>query len=294
MDVPRKKYFISYLPDWIALILFGVIGAAFTFLKPFDREFSINDKSIQHQFKSDSVPFWLAVVICYIVPVIAIVIICLFVKRSFYNMHIGILAITLAQVITLTFTNIIKNMVGRHRPDFIARCKPDLSKINMASAFSIPSNTTILSDPTLSFFTNTICTNQDKNVLHDGMRSFPSGHSSASFCGLFFFSLYLAGALSLYDRKGYAAKAIIFVIPLLVASVIAVSRTSDYRHHWQDVTVGGLLGMVVAYFVYYVYYPKLSSSNCNSPYYQRFSDTEYRSHDEEEEFADFNSNSRQN
>lgn len=31
--------------------------------------------------------------------------------------------------------------------------------------------------------------------------------------------------------------------PLLASTMVAVSRTADNRHHWQDVTVGSLLGL---------------------------------------------------
>lgn len=78
------------------------------------------------------------------------------------------------------------------------------------------------------------------------MKSIILWHCSAgSFAGLGFLSFYLCGKIKAFDRKGHVAKLCIIALPLLVASLVAVSRVSDYWHHWQDVFAGGLLGMFI-------------------------------------------------
>ncbi|GJW31273.1 lipid phosphate phosphatase 2-like protein [Tanacetum coccineum] len=89
---------------------------------------------------------------------------------------------------------------------------------------------------------NIICTGKD-SLIRDGHKSFPSGHTSLSFTGLIFLALYLAGKIEVFDRRGHVAKLCVIFLPLLMASLVAVSRVDDYRHHWQDVSVGGLLGL---------------------------------------------------
>ncbi|PWA89240.1 lipid phosphate phosphatase 3 [Artemisia annua] len=42
------------------------------------------------------------------------------------------------------------------------------------------------------------------------------------------------------EKWGHVAKLCVIFLPLLMASLVAVSRVDDYRHHWQDVSVGGL------------------------------------------------------
>jgi len=73
----------------------------------------------------------------------------------------------------------------------------------------------------------------------------------------------------MFDKRGYTLKAWISVVPLIGASLVAISRTMDYRHHWQDVLVGGLLGLVMAWFSYRQYYPPLADPLSHRPYSPR-------------------------
>ena len=66
---------------------------------------------------------------------------------------------------------------------------------------------------------------------------------AGSFAGLGFLSLYLSGKIKAFDRTGHVAKLCIVFFPLLVASLVGISRVDDYWHHWQDVFAGGLLGL---------------------------------------------------
>ena len=55
------------------------------------------------------------------------------------------------------------------------------------------------------------------------------------------------------------------VSPLVAATAIAISRTCDNHHHWQDVTVGSLLGIAVGWTVYRQYYPPTDHKQCQTP-----------------------------
>lgn len=59
------------------------------------------------------------------------------------------------------------------------------------------------------------------------------------------------------------------MVPLAGASLVAVSRTMDNRHHWQDVLIGSLVGLVFAYFAYRQYFPSLADVKCHLPYRPR-------------------------
>lgn len=54
--------------------------------------------------------------------------------------------------------------------------------------------------------------------------------------------------------------------PLLLASYIASTRVSDFRHRLSDVAFGALLGVIIAIITYRYYYPPLRSSSSNIPW----------------------------
>ncbi|CAL9052124.1 unnamed protein product [Musa banksii] len=167
----------------------------------------------------------------------AIIIGIYFKRRNVYDLHNAILAGLLFSVlITGVITDAIKDAVGRPRPDFFWRCFPDGNDIY--------NNVT----------TEVIC-HGEKGIIKEGHKSFPSGHSSWSFAGLGFLAWYLAGKIQAFDRRGHVAKLCIVFLPLLCASLVAISRVDDYWHHWQDVFAGGFLGLVVSSFCYLQFFP---------------------------------------
>ncbi|KAJ3989115.1 phosphatidic acid phosphatase type 2/haloperoxidase [Lentinula detonsa] len=239
----RRKLLLSYAPDWVIFFLIERVHG-------FWRDFSLEDTSLRHPYAvHERVPTFALVLVCFIAPLLIQPIINFITIRSWWDLHNLILSLAMAGVIT-QFTKIT---VGRPRPDVIDRCQPRAGSV----------------DPTFGLSTAAVCTQTDMSLLKDGFRSFPSGHSSLSFAGLGFLAFYLAGKLHLFDHKGYLGKVWLFLAPFSGATLVAISRTMDYRHHWQDVLVGSILGTVMAYFSYRQYYPSLSSELCHQPYSPR-------------------------
>lgn len=168
--------------------------------------------------------------------------------RSFHKQHSAVLGLAISLILASFLTDIVKNTVGRPRPDLIARCKP---------AAGTPQNALVGLD---------VCTETDHHTLHDGWRSFPSGHSSFSFAGLGYLALFLAGQLRIFRDRRDLGRALVCLAPLVGAALVAISRCQDYRHDVYDVCVGTALGLVVAWFSYRRYWPRLASRRCHEPY----------------------------
>lgn len=175
--------------------------------------------------------------------------------------QVTVLGLAISMILAAFLTDVIKNAVGRPRPDLLDRCKP---------AAGTPHGRLVTID---------VCTETRHHLLHDGWRSFPSGHSSFSFAGLGYLSLFLAGQLRVFSHGGGGAgkraekvvrgdllRALFCILPLFGAMMIAISRVQDYRHDVYDVSVGALLGWSLTYWSYRRYWPRLSSPCCNEPY----------------------------
>ncbi|OAQ25485.1 acid phosphatase/Vanadium-dependent haloperoxidase [Linnemannia elongata AG-77] len=262
MQARTKALFWSYGRDWALVI---IVLAAFTYidsLEPYHRQFSVKDVTIQHPFaKKETVPIWMAFVLAFIVPGIIIGCIAIFHRKSYTDLHNGLLGLFLAQALVLIVTDSIKITVGRPRPDFLDRCFEIYDKAAAGTPIGI------MSDPDNMLSSSSLCTRTD--LLKDGFKSFPSGHSSFSFGGLGYLSLYLAGKLHLFDERGHIYKSIVVLAPLILAALIAISRVDNYRHHWQDVTVGSIIGAVFAVFAYRQYYPSLGAKKSAHPFAPR-------------------------
>ncbi|KAH9856937.1 acid phosphatase/Vanadium-dependent haloperoxidase [Lenzites betulinus] len=240
----------SYAPDWIVCIVLAAAFFGLDFVKGFKREFSLTDTSFAVHERVPPIALYM---ICGVAPLVLQPIINVLTIRSWWDLHSSWLGLLLSLSLTGSITQFVKITVGRPRPDLIARCIPTPGAV----------------DPPLGLSTVAICTQTDNHILQDGWKSFFSGHSSLSFAGLGFLAFYLAGKLHLFDRKGHTVKAWLALAPLSGAALVAISRTMDYRHHWQDVLTGSIVGVVIAYFSYRQYYPPLQSEASHKPYSPR-------------------------
>ncbi|KAI6150184.1 PAP2-domain-containing protein [Pisolithus thermaeus] len=250
----RLQLLKSYAPDWIITIALAAVFFALDSVHGFRREFSVDDETLRFPYAvHERVPTWALYMIALVAPIVIQFLVNLVTIRSFWDFHNSVLGLILGLAITGAITQFSKITTGRPRPDVLSRCMP----------------TDGSQDPIYGLSTDAICTQTDNAIMIDGWRSFPSGHSSLSFAGLGFLSFYLAGKMHLFDKRGHAHKAWISLAPFSGAALVAISRTMDYRHHWQDVVAGAILGTAIAYFTYRQYFPSLASPMSHRPYSPR-------------------------
>ncbi|KAE8373350.1 phosphatidic acid phosphatase type 2/haloperoxidase [Aspergillus bertholletiae] len=219
------------------------------FVTPFHRLFSLDNKAIQYPFAVvERVSVVWSIIYAGIIPFVILVLWAAMFRPKLYNVQVTILGFVIALMLTSLLTDIIKNSVGRPRPDLISRC--------------IPKKGT----PENKLVAWTVCTQTSQHILQEGWRSFPSGHSSFSFSGLGYLSFFISGQMHVFRPRTDLCRCLVALLPFLCALMIAISRLDDYRHDVYDVTCGSILGTVIAYLSYRRYYPSLRSVICDIPY----------------------------
>ena len=274
LEAAQRFYKKTYAGDYLGLAL---VCAALLLIKffgePFHQMFMLNDPRLQHPhaevqrvsvctstyIKTERERDYLELIhnanvlaqlFLYAagIPLIVLILWTLTWRPDFHKAHITILGLAISLLTTTFLTDVLKDAIGRPRPDLIARCKPNSSA------------------PHDRHVTIDICTETHHHTLHDGWRSFPSGHSSVAFAGLTWLALFLASQTHLLRPRASLITVLLCLAPLLGAALIAISRLEDYRHDIGDVICGSALGFVVAYFNWRRYYPSLLSKGCDEPF----------------------------
>ncbi|KAK5073741.1 hypothetical protein LTR64_007121 [Lithohypha guttulata] len=202
-----KRIVLSYLIDWILIFVIAGIGGAFNRLQHSNhRPFSLQDPSISYPLRPDTVTVSVLLVVALLAPLIITGIVSLiFVpgptaakgtpksliwRRKLWELNTAWMGLGLSLATTFVATEGLKDLGGKPRPYAIARCNPDLSAVaqyrvgGLGTSFDNTGATPIL-------VSSGICQERDPLVLREIFASWPSGHSSFSFAGLLYLTLFL-------------------------------------------------------------------------------------------------------
>ncbi|RPB28358.1 acid phosphatase/Vanadium-dependent haloperoxidase [Terfezia boudieri ATCC MYA-4762] len=268
---PRElRSLLLYLIDWIFVGGTAIVAFAFGKLTPNLRPFSIDDATISYSYQEHTkIPTWLLAVLSTIVPGVFIALSVLLLPQSrggklkirLWQLNTAWLGLGVAIAAAMLVTNGMKNLVGKHRPDLISRCAPDPERLASGG----------LSVVNRYLFDVEICTSWGgvseaglgRDELLDGFRSWVSGHTSISYAGLTYLTIFLSfhfpkprgfGRFNNTSEPQAPKKSshlpipllLVLSVPVLLATYVATTRYSDYRHHGVDVIFGSLLGVGMA------------------------------------------------
>eukprot|EP00057_Strongylocentrotus_purpuratus_P020109 XP_011674583.1 PREDICTED: lipid phosphate phosphatase-related protein type 1 [Strongylocentrotus purpuratus] len=131
---------------------------------------------------------------------------------------------------TWIITDAAQRVTGIQTPYFLTVCRPNYTALDC--------NT---------FITDYECVKRDDDLLEQARLSFPSLHASLGSYAAVFTMAYMTSQVSIPCTR--------LPIPLASLGLLSggllwgITRASKYRHHWSDVAVGFLLGMVVALYL---------------------------------------------
>lgn len=249
---------LNLLIDAIIWIIVATpIGLMYYFIRPTNKGFFCDDKSLSYPYREDTIPpiyMYLATCLTPLVLITATE----WINWQFLDKTIGngtqysttiraytifLFGITLNQF----FVDIPKYFVPELRPNFLDVCRP---------------NYTICE----GYMTDYECTNKamSKNDIIDTMRSFPSGHAAICMFSALYTVLYLE--LRFDIKISRFLKPSMQMALLIVSAWAGMTRVSDHKHHLQDVIVGGAIGVMVASGVFYkITCPSLRQQQVKTP-----------------------------
>jgi membrane-associated phospholipid phosphatase len=261
------------------------------YINGYHRPFSLTDVTIAYPNKSDIVSIPVVVIVAFVAPAGIIAALNLSsvlmfhdraeqqrFRRAFWEIHVGCLGLCTGLAATLFVTSGLKDLVGKPRPNLLARCEPDLAHI---SQFIVGGFGDSLNSEAESLVTGAICQQSDHRLLDDSFAAFPSGHSSFSCAGLVYLSLWLCARFSLglpyldlslntplypSGKRQAAASALdkqaapplwqttLAFAPIVAALFICASRYADFHHAGFDIISGAIIGTVFAWTSFRIYH----------------------------------------
>ncbi|TGZ81712.1 hypothetical protein EX30DRAFT_318855 [Ascodesmis nigricans] len=163
-----------------------------------------------------------------------------FSRGSFWNVNNGCMGVIYSVMTGACIQIVIKLSVPGLRPHFLSVCDPVLP---------LP--------PGIGFgglyYTADICRDHEnrKGKIANAMQSFPSGHAVAAWAGLFYASLYLNAHMKIFANYHPSYwKLMVFVAPLIAATILVGQLSLDMSHNWYDIVAGSLIGVGMSILAY--------------------------------------------
>ncbi|KIY69591.1 acid phosphatase/Vanadium-dependent haloperoxidase [Cylindrobasidium torrendii FP15055 ss-10] len=238
--------FVSWLRlhglDLITMAAMGAIGLGVYQADPapsrsfplYFRDGEVVYPEFAYPLRKEIIPIYAAALIAFFAPFLVVCIVQIR-RRSIDDLLTTTMGILKGLITAAVFQVFLKWLIGGLRPHFYAVCKPNIDP-GTVSGVGFES----------IMYDRTVCTG-DRDEINDSLESFPSGHSTAGWAGLFFMALYINAQLKVMSEHNPAYwKMIATFAPLLGATLISGALTIDEFHNWYDVVAGAIIGICCA------------------------------------------------
>ncbi|XP_045537519.1 putative phosphatidate phosphatase [Papilio machaon] len=235
--------------------MFGALALSIYFTRylwlPFERGFFCGDESLMFPYKDDTVSTTVLRAVGLGLPIVIFLICEWVLLRKDYEdqrclglrvpswlrgFYCALVSFGLGTCFVELSTNIAKNVIGRPRPHFFDLCKPSVDcGIERWRGRYIQAD-------------EYTCTGTLTDKFTDMHMSFLSGHSAWSAYTMIYLALYLEKRM-VWRGTRVLRHSLQFVVVML-SWFTALSRVSDYKHHWSDVLAGYFLGVTLAVLVW--------------------------------------------
>lgn len=202
-------------------------------------EINLFDPDINHHFHNEQISDLKCITLAFVVPLIVMMIHFVIKRKNIKYSFVSVFGLVYSIVLTSFIILVLKNLIGKPRPDFVARCKPNWVRVEQLINQGDPKNL-----GKVIFFDLDVCTGV-KEEIYEGLRSHPSGHSALSFAGLNYLSLWL-----LSNSGPQLMTHVLCFIPELLAIFVAFTRIHDYKHDYYDIGVGGFFGCLISFVLF--------------------------------------------
>lgn len=230
-----RHFFLWRVPDYVAIIIVAIVAAVVgAKVRPHCRAVNWADPSIAHPYATkETFPV-------YSVAIAAVLVALFYFAGELLTrwrrpagklnmcLHLNgwVLVHCWSVLLAFAFVDLSKLYAGRLRPDYLAR----LAQLNITEASWA-----------------TMSTAAQCGTAREGRLSFPSGHSGTSFAAFVPPTMYLMGlARTLAGGRQWLATVALLLLILPIA--VAISRTNDYRHNFDDILAGAVCGAACGVF----------------------------------------------
>ncbi|KAG3280916.1 phospholipid phosphatase 2, transcript variant X2 [Ictidomys tridecemlineatus] len=235
-----ERRWVFVLLDVLCVLVASLPFAILTLVNtPYKRGFYCGDDSIRYPYRPDTITHGLMAGVTITATVILVsageaylVYTDRLYSRSDFNNYVAALYKVLGTflfgaAVSQSLTDLAKYMIGRLRPNFLAVCDPDWSRVNCSVYVQL----------------ERVCRGSPANVT-EARLSFYSGHSSFGMYCMLFLALYVQARLC--GKWARLLRPTVQFFLVAFALYVGYTRVSDHKHHWSDVLVGLLQGALVA------------------------------------------------